>query len=46
LAYKKGDSLATRKAYGNALKRLSPQFPGLVSLDCEVMLTSQGGGLY
>ena len=36
LAYKKGDSLATRKAYGNALKRLYPQFPHLVSLDCEV----------
>ena len=36
LAYKKGDSLATRKAYGNALKRLYPQFPQLVSLDCEV----------
>jgi transketolase len=36
LAYKKGDSLATRKAYGNALKRLYPQFPRLVSLDCEV----------
>ena len=28
--------VATRKAYGNALKRLSPQFPGLVSLDGEV----------
>jgi transketolase len=36
LAYKKGDSLATRKAYGNALKRLYPQFPNLVSLDGEV----------
>jgi transketolase len=36
LAYKPGDSLATRKAYGNALKRLYPQFPDLVSLDGEV----------
>jgi transketolase len=36
LAYRKGDSLATRKAYGNALKRLSPRFPRLVSLDAEV----------
>ncbi len=36
MTYKLGDSLATRKAYGNALKRLSPQFPNLVSLDCEV----------
>jgi transketolase len=36
LSYQKGDSLATRKAYGNALKRLYPQFPTLVSLDGEV----------
>ncbi|MFA5109932.1 MAG: transketolase [Desulfobaccales bacterium] len=36
MAYKLGDSLATRKAYGNALKRLYPQFPNLVSLDGEV----------
>jgi len=36
LTYKLGDSLATRKAYGNALKRLYPQFPNLVSLDGEV----------
>jgi transketolase len=36
LAYQPGSSLATRKAYGNALKRLYPQFPNLVSLDGEV----------
>ena len=36
MSYKTGDSLATRKAYGNALKRLYPQFPHLVSLDAEV----------
>jgi transketolase len=36
MTYKLGDSLATRKAYGNALKRLYPQFPSLVSLDGEV----------
>ncbi len=36
MTYKLGDSLATRKAYGNALKRLYPQFPNLVSLDGEV----------
>jgi transketolase len=35
-AYEPGTSLATRKAYGNALKRLYPQFPQLVSLDGEV----------
>jgi transketolase len=28
--------VATRKAYGNALKRLYPSFPELVSLDAEV----------
>jgi transketolase len=36
VAYEPGTSLATRKAYGNALKRLYPQFPRLVSLDGEV----------
>jgi transketolase len=36
LAYEPGASVATRKAYGNALKRLAPQFPNLVSLDGEV----------
>ncbi|OGR27612.1 MAG: transketolase [Desulfobacca sp. RBG_16_60_12] len=36
LFYDPGVAVATRKAYGNALKRLSPQFPGLVSLDGEV----------
>jgi transketolase len=35
-AYAPGAAVATRKAYGNALKRLAPQFPGLVSLDGEV----------
>jgi transketolase len=35
-AYELGIALATRKAYGNALKRLYPQFPHLVSLDGEV----------
>ena len=36
LAYEPGAAVATRKAYGNALKRLYPQFPDLVSLDAEV----------
>jgi transketolase len=36
LAYEKGQSLATRKAYGQALKRLYPQYPRMVSLDGEV----------
>ncbi len=35
-AYDPGVPVATRKAYGNALKRLYPQFPALVSLDAEV----------
>ena len=34
--YKTGDSIATRKAYGNALKRIYPRFTEIVSLDGEV----------
>ncbi len=36
LRYELGQSVATRKAYGTALKRLGEQFPQLVSLDGEV----------
>jgi transketolase len=36
LAYALDDKIATRKAYGNALKRLYPAFPDIVSLDGEV----------
>jgi transketolase len=36
VSYELGASLATRKAYGNALKRLYPQYPRIVSLDGEV----------
>ncbi len=36
LAYEPGQAVATRKAYGNALKRLYPQYPRMVSLDGEV----------
>ncbi len=36
LAYEPGQSVATRKAYGNALKRIYPQYPKIVSLDAEV----------
>jgi len=36
LAYDKEKPMATRKAYGNALKRLYPAFPDMVSLDGEV----------
>ena len=32
LAYKPGEAVATRKAYGNALKRLYPAFPDMVVL--------------
>ena len=35
-AYNKGESIPTRNAYGNALNRIFPQFPALVSLDGEV----------
>jgi len=34
--YKKGDLVATRKAYGNALVRIFPKFPNMVVLDAEV----------
>lgn len=34
--YELGAKVATRKAYGNALKRIGPKFPQLVSLDGEV----------
>jgi len=36
LAYEDGKPVATRKAYGNALERIFPQFPDLVVLDAEV----------
>jgi transketolase len=36
VSYDKGQVVATRKAYGNALKRLYPQYPKMVSLDGEV----------
>lgn len=35
-SYQMGTRVATRKAYGAALKRLHSQFPQLVSLDAEV----------
>jgi transketolase len=35
LQYKKEDLVATRKAYGNALARLSDQYPTIVALDGE-----------
>ena len=36
LAYEDGKPVATRKAYGNALKRIFPEFPDMVVLDAEV----------
>ena len=36
LSYKKGEAIATRRAYGNALARLYTQFPNMVVLDAEV----------
>ncbi|MGD0230920.1 MAG: transketolase [Syntrophorhabdales bacterium] len=35
-SYKQGEAVATRMAYGNALKRLYPAFPDMVVLDGEV----------
>ncbi len=34
-SYKKGDLVATRKAYGQALARLVVQYPNLVAIDAE-----------
>lgn len=34
--YQMGKSVATRKAYGNALARIYPEFPDIVVLDAEV----------
>lgn len=34
--YQKGEMVATRKAYGNALVRIFPEFPNMVVLDAEV----------
>ncbi|MFO7965348.1 MAG: transketolase [Desulfobacterales bacterium] len=36
LPYESGESVPTRKAYGNALKRIYPRFPQIVGLDGEV----------
>lgn len=35
-SYKPDEPVATRKAYGNALKRIYPAFPDMVVLDAEV----------
>lgn len=34
-SYTLGEKVATRKAFGNALARLQPKFPNIVSLDAE-----------
>lgn len=36
LSYELGSLVATRKAYGNALARIYPAYPDIVSLDAEV----------
>lgn len=36
VSYEPGQSVATRKAFGSALKRIEGQYPSLVSLDAEV----------
>ena len=36
LSYPPDKPVATRKAYGNALRRIFPQFPDIVALDAEV----------
>ena len=36
VSYDKNKPFATREAYGHALKRIFPQYPDMVVLDCEV----------
>lgn len=36
MQYKLGDSIPTRNAYGNALRRIYPEYPEIVSVDGEV----------
>ena len=36
ISYSKGEAIATRQAYGQALVRIFPQFPNLIALDGEV----------
>jgi transketolase len=36
MSYTPGESIPTRNAYGNALNRIYPKFPNIVSLDGEV----------
>ncbi len=43
--YDPKDSVATRVAYGNALQRLYPEFPQLVSLDGEVSNSTKAEAL-
>ncbi|MCL7488504.1 MAG: transketolase [Desulfobulbaceae bacterium] len=41
LSYSLDESVATRNAFGNALKRIYPAFPDIVSLDAEVSNSTQ-----
>lgn len=41
--YQAGQSIATRKAYGNALARIFPKFPNIVVLDAEVSNSTYAG---
>lgn len=44
-AYSQDDKVATRQAYGNALKRLAPGMPDLVALDAEVSNSTHADAL-
>jgi len=41
--YALGAPISTREAYGNALRRLAPAWPGIVSLDGEVSNSTMAG---
>lgn len=44
VSYTKGEKIATRKAYGNALVRIRPQHPRMAVLDAEVSNSTYADG--
>ncbi len=41
--YSEASAMATRTAYGHALKRIYPKFPAIISLDAEVSNSTRAG---
>jgi len=44
VSYTKGEKVATRKAYGNALMRIRPKYPHMAVLDAEVSNSTYADG--